>query len=293
MQKKAIIIDGNSLMFRSYYGTINQVDFFIKNNIFPTNAIKTMMLIIFKILENNKYDYAVIAFDHKDKNFRKHAFEDYKGTRKKTPDQLIEQIEPIKEIMPLFGLNTYCVSGIEADDVVGSACKVLNRNNIFCEVYSSDNDLLQLVNDKTNVVHFKKGISETIVYTIDNFMNLCDGLAPFQIPDFKGISGDTSDNLPGIKGVGQKTALNLLLKFKTLENIYQNIDLVDSKSLKQKLVDNEDIAFKCKELATILTNYFDENNNLEQFVKKPLNMDEIKKVILKYNFHGFTKYVGE
>lgn len=289
--KKAILIDGNSLMFRAYYGTINQLDYFLKNNIPPTNAIKTMMLIIFKILTLNKYDYGLIAFDHKDKNFRKKIFGDYKGTRKKTPDSLISQIEPIKEIMPFFGLNTYCISGIEADDVVGSACKLFEKHNILCEVYSSDNDLLQLVSEKTNVIQFKKGISETITYTNENFANLFFGLAPFQIPDYKGISGDSSDNIPGIKGIGPKTAINLLMQFKTLDNIYNNIDLINSKSVKEKFLENKTIAYDCKNLATILTDYFD-NKNVEDFIAKPLDVNKIKEIIEKYNFSGFSKYIG-
>lgn len=290
--KKAILIDGNSLMFRAYYGTINQVDFYLKNNIEPSNAIKTMMLMIFKILTTNSYDYAMIAFDHKDKNFRKLKFENYKGTRKKTPDPLVSQIEPIKELMPLFGLNTYCISGIEADDAVGSACKLLNEKNIFCEIYSSDNDLLQLVNEKTNVIQFKKGISETVTYTFENFNNLFNNLSPFQIPDYKGIAGDNSDNISGIKGIGPKTAIDLLVEFKTLENIYENIDMVKSKSVKEKFLNNKETAYECKELATILTDYFDDKN-IEEFLIKPINYDEIKKVIKKYNFSGFNKYIGE
>ncbi len=292
MKKKALLIDGNSLMFRAYYGTITQLDFYLKNNIKPTNAIKTMMLIIFKILSMNKYDYNLIAFDHKDKNFRKEMFEDYKGTRKKTPDSLISQIEPIKEIMPLFGLNTFCISGIEADDVVGSACSLLNKNGIFCEVYSSDNDLLQLVSENTNVVQFKKGISDTITYTYDNFENLFEGLLPFQIPDFKGISGDSSDNIPGIKGIGKKTAIDMLTKFKTLDSIYENMDLIKSKSVKEKFLNSKDEAYKCKELATILRNYFDDKN-FEDFASKEMDLNKIKEVIKEYNFSGFNKYIGE
>lgn len=290
--KKAIIIDGNSLMFRCYYGTINQVDFFIKNNIFPTNAIKTMMLILFKILESNNYDYAVIAFDHKDVNFRKEQFDDYKKNRKKIPDELVKQIEPIKEIMPLFGLKTYCISGIEADDVVGSSAKLLNQEGVFCEIYSSDNDLLQLVKKDCDVIQFNKGIKETTRYTIDNFANLYFGLQPTQVTDLKAISGDKSDNLPGIKGVGNKTALDLLSKFNTLEKIYENIDFVESLSLKQKLKDNQEIAMKCKRLATILQNYFD-NNSIDEFTFKGINYKELKNIVEKYRFKGFEKYLGD
>lgn len=292
MKKKAILIDGNSLMFRAYYGTINQVDYYIKNNIEPSNAIKTMMLIIFKLLTTNKYDYAVIAFDHKDKNFRKQELEDYKGTRKKTPEHLISQIEPIKSIMSLFGFNVYCVSGIEADDVVGSAAKILTDNDIYCEIYSSDNDLLQLVNENANVIQLKKGVDVTITYTKDNFSNLYFGLEPYQIPDYKGISGDSSDNLPGIKGIGSKTAINLLLKYKTLDAIYDNIEFISSKSIKSKLIDGKDVGLQCKKLAIILTNYFD-GQDIEQFTFKGLDEEKLKDIINKYHFSGFKKYLGE
>lgn len=288
--KKALIIDGNSLMFRAYYGTINQVDFFVKNNIFPTNAIKTMMLIIFKILENKNYDYAVIAFDHKEKSFRKEEFEEYKANRIKTPETLVSQIPIIHEIMKYFGFNVYCVPGIEADDIVGSSSKLLSKSNIKCDVYTSDKDMLQLVDENIEVIHFKKGITETITYTKENFENLNDGLTPEQIVDYKGIAGDSSDNLPGIKGIGQKTAIDLLLKFKSLENIYTNIDFISSKSIKQKLLNDKDNGFKCKKLATILTNYFDDKN-IEEFKAKDIDKDKIKEVIHKYNFSGFNKYI--
>ncbi|MDE5842026.1 MAG: 5'-3' exonuclease [Malacoplasma sp.] len=290
--KKALIIDGNSLMFRAYYGTIKQLDFFLKNNIEPTNAIKTMMLIIFKLLSENKYDYSVIAFDHKDKNFRKKEFDTYKINRKKTPDALVSQIEPIKEIMKLFGINVFCVSGIEADDVVGSSVKLLTDNDIFCEVYSSDNDLLQLVSNKCNVIQIKKGLDETVCYTMENFAGLFYGLTPNQIPDFKGINGDSSDNLPGIKGIGPKTAAELLVKFKSLESIYENVDFIESKSIKSKILADKENAFLSKKLATILTNFFDEKK-ADDFLSKKMDLKELKKIIEKYKFNGFKKYIGD
>ncbi|EGZ31579.1 5'-3' exonuclease [Malacoplasma iowae] len=288
--KKALIIDGNSLMFRAYYGTINQVDFFIKNNVFPTNAIKTMMLIIYKILETNKYDYAVIAFDHKEKNFRKEEFEEYKANRAKTPDLLIKQIPIIQDIMPYFGFNVFCVPGIEADDIVGSSAKLLSESGINCDVYTSDKDILQLVNKNVNVIHFKKGISETITYTNENFENLNDGLKPSQIPDYKGIAGDSSDNLPGIKGIGHKTAIDLLKRFGTLEKIIENLDFIESKSIKSKISENKDIGIKCKKLATILLDYFD-NKPLSDLEMKNKNQQKLKEIIEKYNFSGFSKYM--
>lgn len=288
--KKAILIDGNSLMFRAFYGTINQVDFFVSRNLFPTNAIKAMMLSLFKILENNKYDYSIIAFDHKDKNFRKKEFDDYKSNRKETPIPLVQQIPIIHEIMPYFGFNTFCISGLEADDIIGSASNLLAKNNICCDIYSSDKDMLQLVNENTNVIQFIKGVTECKNYNLDNFSNLTEGLKPKQITDYKGICGDSSDNIPGIKGIGHKTALNLLLDFESLENIYNNLDKIKSISVKNKLIDGKETAIKCKQIATIVTDYFD-NKNINEFETKPINEDKLNEYISKFNFSGFSKYI--
>lgn len=290
--KRAIIIDGNSLMFRCYYGTINQLDFFIKNNVFPTNAIKTMMLIIFKILESNEYDYKIIAFDHKDKNFRKLDFNDYKANRKPTPENLIKQIPIIQEIMPHFGLDTFCISGIEADDVVGSASKLLSKHGVKCEIFSSDNDMLQLVDENINVIQFKKGISDFVTYNIENFSALKEGLTPIQITDYKGLCGDSSDNLQGVKGIGHKTAINLILKYESIEKMYENIDFIESKSIKEKLINGKENALKCKNLSKILLNYFDDKG-IDFFNESKMNFKKIKEYISKYNFTGFNKYIKE
>lgn len=290
--EKAILIDGNSLMFRSYYGTIKQVDFFVKNNLFPTNAIKTMMLMIFRLLSENDYQYGLIAFDSKEKNFRKQEFDDYKKQRKATPENLVVQIEPIKQIMAYFGINVYCISGIEADDVVGSGAVLLSQNNILCDVYSSDYDLLQLVDNNVKVFQIKKGIKEMVCYDNNNFKDLFYGLSPSQIPDFKGISGDNSDNLPGIKGIGESSAIKLLLKYASLENIFDNIDFISSQSLKTNLIENKEIGLKCKKLATILTDYFN-GAQIEKFSLKPINYAKIKEVINQYRFNGFKKYIKD
>ncbi|MGL5640464.1 MAG: 5'-3' exonuclease [Mycoplasmoidaceae bacterium] len=292
MNKKAIIIDGNSLLYRAYYATYKQLEFYKAHDLKPLNALKLMLQIFFKLLYLDKYDYAVIAYDHKDKTFRDDIFDDYKKNRKRTPQELIDQIPLIHEISKLFGFQFECISGIEADDVVGSAAKLLSKNNIKVDVYTSDKDILQLVDENINVILFKKGISETLINTLDNFKNLNEGLLPNQIPDFKGIAGDASDNFIGVKGIGKKTAVNLLLEFENIDGIYNNLDKIKSKVTQEKLIQNKDNAFMFRDLATIKTNYFNDKN-IEYFKIKNINFDELKKIIIKYNLNGFDRYLGE
>ncbi|MGL4617314.1 MAG: 5'-3' exonuclease [Mycoplasmoidaceae bacterium] len=292
MNKKAIVIDGNSLLYRAYYATYKQLEFYKAHNLKPLNALKLMLQIFFKLLYLDKYDYGVIAYDHKDKTFRDDIFDDYKKNRKRTPQELIDQIPLIHEISKLFGFQFECVSGIEADDVVGSAAKFLSKNNIKVDVYTSDKDILQLVDENINVILFKKGISETLINSLDNFENLNEGLMPKQIPDFKGIAGDSSDNFIGVKGIGKKTAIKLLLEFNNIDGIYNNIDKIKSKAIQERLTQNKENAFKFRDLATIKTNYFNDRN-IEYFKMNNINYYELKKIIGKYKLNGFDRYLGE
>ena len=160
------------------------------------------------------------------------------------------------------------------------------------DVYTSDKDILQLVDENINVVLFKKGISETLINTIDNFKNLNEGLMPNQIAEFKGLAGDASDNFIGVRGIGKKTAIDLLMEFKNIDGIYKNIDKIKSKSTQDKLVKDKENAFMFRDLATIDINYFDDKN-IDYFRIKNIELEELKKIIKKYNFNGFDKYLGE
>lgn len=291
MRSKALIIDGNSLMFRAYYGTISQLDYYIKNDKTPANAIKVMMLQIFKLLSNSEYQYALIAFDHKKKNFRKELFDNYKAHRKPTPEHLVEQIEPIKNIMPLFGIKTMCVEGIEADDLIGSAVNLFSKNDIECYVYSADNDMLQLVSDTCNVIQFKKGLNDTILYNVNNFGELFYNLTPSQVIDFKAISGDSSDNIPGLKGVGPKTTINLLRKFPSIDDIFLNIDLLDNDKIREMFLNNKESLFFFKKLIKLLDDAL-EAYSIDDFKLKKIHFESIKKVIDKFGFTGFGKYIN-
>ena len=290
MNKKAIVIDGNSLMYRSFYATYKQLEYYKKNNIQPVNALKLMTLIILKLI-TEKYDYALVAFDHGKKTFRNDKYEEYKAGRKPMPDDLVGQIPLIKEMLIKLGFNVMSLEGIEADDLIGSFCKKMNSLNVHVSVFSSDKDLLQLVNKLTTVNLFQIGVKDLKVYNLANFKDNFYQLEPKQIPEFKAIAGDSSDNLKGVKGIGIKTAINLLIKYGSIENIYRNMHEI-SQSIATKFNQYREQCFMCKELATLQKNIFD-NTDEKIFLKKLVSFDDFVKLIQKYHFKGFEKYLSK
>ena len=284
--KKAIAIDGNSLFYRMYYATKNQVDFAIKNNLTPNNGIKLMLSTINKLLTNTCYDYVFIAFDAGKKTFRHELMDEYKTGRSKTPDELIKQMNDTIRILSALGYYVISKDGIEADDLIGSFVKIMNNNDIYCDVFSSDKDLLQLVNEKCNVNLLKTGVSNIEVYNINNFEEKYYGLKPCQVIEYKAIVGDKSDKLIGINGVGEKTGIDLLLKYQTLENIYTNINDLSEK-LKEKFITNIETGRLCKKMATILNDQF-LDYDINDFKLKEKNFNIIKELINKYKLSKLT-----
>ncbi len=289
-KEKAIVIDGNSLMFRAFYATYKQLDYYREHNVPFSNAIRTMVVMLNNLIKNETYKYGVIAFDHKEKSFRAQMSDDYKAGRKKTPEELVSQIEPIKQLSDFMGFKVYCIPGIEADDVVGSVAKHLSSQNIHVDIFSSDRDLLQLVDSNINVSLLKSGTVDLVTNTIDNFGDLNDGLKPHQIIEFKALAGDTSDNIPGVPGIGKTTAIKLINEFDTIENIYENLEKVSSKSVKAKLESNKESAFFSKKLATILIDQFNEAP-ITDFLMRSFNKEEMLKLIEQYNLNSLRKLV--
>ena len=289
MIKKALAIDGNSLFYRMYYATIKLAEFAINNNSIPNNAIKLLLNTILKYLNNNEYDYFFIAFDSKEKTFRHELLSSYKENRTKAPDDLYSQMVDAIECLKLLGVYVAQKPGIEADDLVGSFSKFMGNNNIVVDVISSDKDLLQLVDNNCNLKLIKKGVSEFDEYNINNFSEKFHGLLPKQIVDYKSIIGDKSDCLPGVKGIGEKIGIKLLLEFGSLENIYDNIDNL-SPTIKQKFIDSKELAYKCKKLAQIVTNEFDNYNDINVFLLKKIDTFGLDKYIKKYNLKDLEKY---
>lgn len=289
MNKKAIIIDGNSLMFRAFYATFKQLAYYKANNQPPRNVLKTMSQMLFNLVEKKEYTHWVIAFDAKGGSFRNQMSENYKANRKRTPDELIEQIPLVHKACELMGFNVYCVPGIEADDVVGSASELLSSQGIDCDIFSSDKDLLQLVNEHAKVNMIKNGgICQE--YNVANFSKLYYGLNPEQVKDFKAIAGDQSDNIPGVKGIGEKGAINLIKEFNSLENIYECLDKITSKGIQQKLVESKDQAILSKAMATIMIDYF-KDPSTDQFLKKEMNSNVINAFFKENRINTLERYV--
>lgn len=291
MSKKAIVIDGNSLIYRSFYATFKQLAYYKEHNFPPANAIKLVGFTVCKLLEEQEYDYALFALDHGKKTFRNDEFEEYKAGRKPMPDDLVSQLPEISRFIQSIGIKVLSLPGIEADDIIGSYTKIMNDNDIDVTIFSSDKDMLQLVNDKTSVSLFKTGISERDIFTKDNFSEKFFGLKPNQIPDYKGIAGDSSDNLCGVKGIGPKTAIELLLKYEKLENIYTNINDL-TLNQQEKFNNSKDHSKLCKKLATIKNDVLNDSK-IEHFLKCPMNVDEFKKIVRIYHFSGFDKFIKQ
>lgn len=244
---KLLLIDGNSVLFRAYYATAYGQMMKTSNGIY-TNAVFAFANMLNKALKLIKPDYCAVAFDKGKHTFRHDLSPDYKGGRKQTPEELIGQFSIARELVRAFGIPFFEFDDIEADDIIGSLAKSYPLETC---ILSSDHDLLQLIDDTTSVYVMKKGMSD--IEKVDEAALLSDyGLKPYQVVDFKGLSGDKSDNIRGVEGVGEKTAIRLLNQYDTCEGIYEHIDEVKGK-LKEKLLKDRDSCFLSKTLATIKT----------------------------------------
>lgn len=239
---KLVLIDGNSLINRAFYAT---PPLSAKDGT-PTNAVYAFVNMLVRIIGDIKPRYMLVAFDRKEPTFRHEMYADYKGTRKPMPEDLRPQIDLMKKVLDTMGISRYEQAGIEADDIIGSMAKRYKGDTI---IITGDKDSFQLVDETTSVYFTRRGITETEIYSNENFKEKT-GIEPIQIIDLKSMMGDSSDNIPGIAGVGEKTALSLVEKYGSLENLYAHVDELSGK-LKEKVENSKDIAFLSKTLATI------------------------------------------
>ena len=239
-----VLIDGNSLINRAFYAT----PLLTAKDGTPTNAVFAFSNMLVKIIDEIKPKYLLVAFDRKEPTFRHAMYADYKGTRKPMPEELRPQIDVMKDVLDAMDIARYEKAGIEADDIIGATSKKFDVKSI---IITGDKDSFQLVDKKTSVYFTRKGITELEIYDDGNFKEKT-GIEPIQIIDLKSMMGDSSDNIPGIAGVGEKTALSLVQTYGSLENLYCHTDELKGK-LKEKVETAKDVAFLSKALATINT----------------------------------------
>ncbi|MEW5594678.1 DNA polymerase I [Peribacillus frigoritolerans] len=246
MDKKLVLIDGNSIAYRAFFA----LPLLNNDKGVHTNSVYGFTMMLNRILEEEKPTHILVAFDAGKTTFRHASFKEYKGGRQKTPPELSEQFPFIRELLDCFQIKRYELENYEADDIIGTLSLQAEKDGFEVKVISGDKDLTQLSSPSTTVSITKKGITEIEEYTPKHIHEKY-GLSPLQIIDLKGLMGDASDNIPGIPGVGEKTALKLLHQFETVENLLQSIDEVSGQKLKEKIEEHKDLALLSKELATI------------------------------------------
>lgn len=283
-KKKLILIDGNAIIHRAYHAL---PPFSTKKGEL-VNAVYGFSSTLLSVIAEFKPDYVVASFDLAGKTFRHEKFEDYKATRVKGDDELYAQIPRVKEVVQAFNIPIYEKAGFEADDVIGTiATQIKNKGEeIQTIIVTGDMDTLQLVNDTTSVYTMRRGLSDSIMYDSDKVIERY-GLKPEQIIDYKALRGDPSDNIPGVKGIGEKTAVTLLQKYVTLDSVYENIEEIKG-AVKDKLVRDKAQAYLSKDLATISIDAPVEFE-IEKSVLKDFDREKIVKLFSELNFFSLIK----
>ncbi len=284
MKNKILLVDGNLLLFKSFFATQHSSNFLTKQGI-ETNAINTFILSLIKVINTYSPTHCFIAFDAGKKTKRHDVYGEYKAGRSKAPIEIFEQKKVIIDILNAMNIFHMDMEGYEGDDLIASMTTKFSDNNIIL-VWSDDQDLLQLIDNNVGVIVKDFKSKKFVVKDINNFKHHY-GFEHYQIPDFKGISGDSSDNLPGIKGIGPKGAIDLLNKYQTLENIYNNLDKL-TKNQQNKFIESKEIAFMCKELAK-LELFLDIKIQLEDFKITDLSNPKVDELLTKYELMTIKK----
>lgn len=277
---KFVLIDGNSLINRGFYATPPMSS--SKGE--PTNAVYAFCNMLIKIITDINPKYMLVAFDRREPTFRHAMFTDYKGTRKPSPPDLHPQIETLKNVLDAMDIKRFELAGFEADDIIGTIAHKFQQ--VETVIITGDKDSFQLVDDNTCVYFTKRGITELDVYNHLNFKEKM-GINPIQIIDLKALMGDSSDNIPGVKGVGEKTAINLIQTYNSIENLYENVNEIKGK-LFEKLVADKDNSFLSKKLATINTQVPIEGE-LESYVFPYPFGEKVKEIFSRLELRNLLK----
>lgn len=280
MEERIIIIDGNSLVNRAFYA----LPPLATSDGIQTNAIYGFLTMLLRVMEDYNPDYIGVAFDKRAPTFRHKKFTDYKAGRKKMAPELAAQIEPLKEILDAFNIYRVELEGFEADDLIGTLAKHFDNKGIETLIVTGDRDALQLVTDFTKILFTKKGISNLEIYDDKKVIEEYE-VTPEQFIDLKGLMGDKSDNIPGIPGVGEKTAIKLLKQFGNMENLLQNTEKITGEKLRERIELNRENAVLSKKLATIVTDV-PVNIDTDQLRKQEINYNKLIELFKRYEFNS-------
>lgn len=283
--KRLVLVDGNSLLHRAYHAMPRLTT----KSGRPVNAVYGFLNMLFRVFNDLKPDYVAVSFDKKGPTFRHLEFKDYKAKRPKMDDELVAQVEPVHEVVESLSIPIFEIEGYEADDVIGTLAKQaedLKKEEVETVIVTGDRDALQLVNEKVKVYCPLKGLSNPILYD-EKKVREAFGLKPKQLIDYKALRGDSSDNIPGVKGIGEVTAKKLLAKYGSLEEVYKNLDEIEAR-VEKKLIKDKKKAYLSRRLGEIV-------------LKVPIRLDlkscrlsdydkkKAEKAFEKYEFRSLLK----
>lgn len=288
-KKKLLLLDGSSLAFRSFYGLLD-LNRFKNQNGLHTNALFAFNRFLDKLLETENPTHMLVAFDAGKTTFRTEAYKEYKGGRQSMPSELAEQWPYFKVLIDALGSKTYELVNYEADDIIGTYARQAEEQGFDVVIITGDKDLTQLASDQTRVDITVKGVSELKAYTPASIREEM-GIEPLQIIDLKGLMGDTSDNYPGVRKVGEKTALKLIHEYGSVENLYDHIDDMKKSKMKENLIEDKDNAFLSKQLATIDVTTPVEMD-LEELALSEKDHEKLVAFYREMNFNSFLDNLG-
>lgn len=284
--KTLLLVDGNALMHRAYHAI---PDFRTRNGV-ATNAVYGFITMLLKTKDQFAATHIIVCFDRPEPTFRKEMLESYQAQRPHLEDSLSQQFPMAKDFLDAVGIHHYEKAGFEADDIIGTISRLAEEQKIKTLILTGDKDIMQLVDEYITVASPHKGLGELMLYD-EKQSEIRLGVTPKQIPDLKGLMGDPSDNYKGVPGIGPKTAANLIKQFKTLENVYKNIDAIESNKVKELLIKHKKDAILSKQLATIIRDV-DIDIDIESAHVTSYN-ENLKNFFIKMEFDSLLKkYFG-